>query len=275
MTDESPSAAPTHVTLGEALREYLTVLKPEARHAQENYVRKYVEHTGEQTEIVTITGSKVESYAEAQIRAADPNAPDRVAALKAFFQFLKKKGYAQANFGIHIRVRKAPGRSGGPQVRLEEAPIEMTAEGFAEMHRELDEINARRPEMIDAISVAREDKDFRENAPLDAAREALAFSEQRKKQIETALKRAVVVERGTKDISAIGSLVTVTRIDQGNQEAVYRLVGAREANAAEKKISVESPVGKVLLGKRVGDEVEVAVPQGVMRYRIDAISHSG
>ena len=84
----------------------------------------------------------------------------------------------------------------------------------------------------------------------------------------------MVVDRSSKqdDLTAVGSVVTVTFLDKGMQ-LIYQLVGAREANAAEKKISVESPVGKVLLGRRVGEEVEVEAPQGVMRYRIDGISH--
>jgi transcription elongation factor GreA len=148
----------------------------------------------------------------------------------------------------------------------------MTAEGLASLQRELDELNARTPDLVKAISVAREDKDFRENAPLDAAREALAFNDQRRKQIEAALKRAVVVERAGDDLSAVGSMVTVTRLD--NMKSVtYKLVGAREANAAESKISVESPVGRELLGRRPGDEVTVAVPSGEIQYRIDAVVH--
>jgi transcription elongation factor GreA len=69
--------------------------------------------------------------------------------------------------------------------------------------------------------------------------------------------------------------VTVTFIDKGGHQESYQLVGSREANARERRISVESPVGKVLLGKRVGEEVEVVAPQGTMRYRIDGVKHSG
>lgn len=263
----------TLVTLGEALNEYLASLKPEQRRRQENYVRRYVEYAGESIVADNLTGSRVESYAEAQIRPSDPSAPDRVTALKAWFQFLKKRGYTSQNFGVHIRVRRTAGRRhGASQVRLEEASVEMTAEGLASLQRELDELNARTPELVKAISVAREDKDFRENAPLDAAREALAFNDQRRKQIEAALKRAVVVERAGDDLSAVGSMVTVTRLDT-MRSVTYKLVGPREANAAESKISVESPVGRELLGRRPGDEVTVAVPSGEIQYRIDAVVH--
>lgn len=273
MTEESESETAAQVTLGEALREYLIALKPEARVVQESYVRKYVEHAGESTIIVTLTGSRVESYAETQIRSADPNAPERVAALKAWFQYLKKKGYAGQNFGVHIRVRRVAGRSSGQQVRVEQAPIEMTADGLEARKKELEELKATRPAIVEAIALAREDKDFRENAPLQAAREQLGLTDGRIKQLEADLRRAVVVERTSEDISSMGSTVTVTRIDTGKQ-ATFTLVGGREANATEKKISIESPVGRELLGRRVGEDVSVVVPSGVVQYRVDAIRHS-
>lgn len=270
MTQEPESVSRVHTTLGEALREYLDSLKPEQRAMQENYVRKYVEHAGEQTPIDSLSGSRVESYAEAQIRAADPNAPERVFALKQWFQFLKKKNYTAQNFGIHIRVRRVAGRSGGPQVRLEQAAIEMTAEGLLARQRELEELKRTRPAIVTAISLAREDKDFRENAPLQAAREQLGMTDGRIKQLESDLRRAVVVEHSTEDISAMGSTVTVTRLDNSRQSS-FKLVGAREANAAQQKISVDSPVGRELLKRRVGEEVAVVIPSGTVQYRIDAI----
>ncbi|HEX6031992.1 MAG TPA: GreA/GreB family elongation factor, partial [Tepidiformaceae bacterium] len=67
--------------------------------------------------------------------------------------------------------------------------------------------------------------------------------------------------------------VRVTRLDK-DETVEFKLVGAREANARERKISVESPVGKELLGRRPGDEVRVSVPSGVIQYRVDAVTHS-
>lgn len=273
MTEEPESVAEPRITLGDALREYLPSLKPDLRGPADYYVTQYVKEAGEATFISDIRGSKVESYAERYIKSADPNAPERVAALKLWFQFLKKKGYAPANYGIHIRVRRVAGRSSGPQVRLEQTPIEMTAEGLEARKVELEELRATRPQIVHAISLAREDKDFRENAPLQAAREQLGMTDGRIKQLEADLRRAVVVESTTEDVSAMGSVVTVTQMDT-NRTSSFKLVGAREANAAEKKISVDSPVGRELLHRRVGEEVAVIVPSGTVQYRIDAISQS-
>ncbi len=278
MSHDSATEQASSITLGEALTEYINSLKPEVRITHSVYVRKYVEHAGEQTYVASLTSARIESYAEAQIKVSDPSAGDRVAALKQWFQFLKKRSYTAQNYGVHIRVRKLPGRASPGASRTitdEDNRVEMTREGHEALSAELAGLRARTPELVAAVAHAREDKDFRENAPLEAAREALAFNEQRVKAIEATLKRAVIVQEApaADDRSAIGSVVTVTRVDTGTQET-YRLVGAREANPAEKKISVESPVGKVLLGRRPGDDVSVNVPSGTIQFRIDTIARS-
>ncbi len=275
MTQDTARETTTSATLGDAFREYMNSLKPDQQHAQETYVRRCVEHFGEQTQIASLTGSRIELFAEAQIRASDPNAPDRVNALKQYFQFIRKRGYATENFGIHIRVRRPTGgrTAGSHQVRVEESPVEMTRDGLDARSQKLEELQARRPDVLRSIATAREDKDFRENAPLQAAREELAMIDGQIKQIEAELRRSVVVERTSNDLSAMGSQVTVTRLDNGKSET-FTLSGGREANAKERKISVESPVGKELLGRRAGDEVEVVVPNGTIHYRIDKIVQS-
>lgn len=273
---QNPGSPPSQATLREAMQEYLRSLKPDQRRTYEPYVRRYVEYMPSDFQLSQLTGSRVESYAESQIRQTDPNAQERVAALKSWFQFLKKRDYVSENYGVHIRVRKTGGRLGGrPSTsrQTRDAPIEMTSEGIEALRSELADIEAELPTLERAIGVAREDGDLRENAPYHAAREALAFKSQRKQQIESALKRAVIAERAEDDRSVVGSTVRVTRLDK-DETVEFKLVGAREANARERKISVESPVGKELLGRRPGDEVRVSVPSGVIQYRVDAVTHS-
>jgi transcription elongation factor GreA len=271
MTAEPAVKITSQVTLGEALIEYLPTLKPEQRHLHEAFVRNYVEYAGDATPISTLTGSRVESYVESRVKASDPNAPERVMALKNWFQYLKKKNYSAANFGVHVRVKRPVKRSGA-QVRVVQEPLAMTEEGIANLRAELDEINRKIPDMQRAIEVARSDGDLRENAPYHAAREDLAFTNARRDQLENSLKRAVTVARQTEGSSALGSTVTVTRLDSGKPYR-YKLVGAREANAAEQKISVESPVGSALLGRSPGEEVAVDAPSGQIHFRIEAVVH--
>lgn len=271
MTDASAS---TDLTLGKVLEEYLQTLSPEAHNTQGVYVRKYVEYAGHHFTLDSLTGHRVELYAEREIRASDPAAPERVAALKEWFQFLKKRSYTEKNLGVHIRLRKSPTSNGRAVIRqAHHDPIEMTADGLATLKVELEELEAEVPNLLREVSVAREDKDFRENAPLDAAREALAFNEQRRRALTQAIKRAVVVEATNDDTSTVGSAVTVARTDT-NQEVSYTLVSAREANAAERKISIESPVGKQLLGRRPGDEVVVAAPSGDIHFVVRSVARA-
>lgn len=263
----------SEVTLGQALAEYLQAIKVEQRRTHETYVRKYVDYAGETTLVASLTGSRVELYAEAQIRHTDPAATERVAALKAWFQYLKKREYATANFGIHIRARKAPARAAGQSIaRNADTPIQMTEEGIAGLKVELASLTTQRSELVHAIELARQDGDLRENAPYHAAREALAFTDQRHRQVDEALRRAVVVDgAGRDDRSQVGSVVSVTNLED-EKRMEYRLVNAREANATERKISVDSPVGKQLLGRRAGDEVCVATPRGEVRFRVEAVA---
>lgn len=275
MTKPSASAPITNSTLREALREFSATLKP-ADHDFATYAEKFCNDIGPDRTTADLTPADVERYGERNLRATDPNGQRRLDGLKAWFKFLKARGYTATNLGTPLRLPKPNGqRSTANAVRVIETPIEMTADGIEALRRELAELEQRLPDLVRAVETARSDGDLRENAPYHAAREALAFAENRRRQLEAALKRAVVADRSELDVdvASIGSGVTVTHLER-NIQVTYQLVGPREANPAEKKISVESPVGRVLLGRRVGEEVEVEAPQGTMRYRIDAIIHN-
>ena len=130
---------------------------------------------------------------------------------------------------------------------------------------------AQRKAIRDEIRRAMQDKDFRENAPLDAAKDKQGHQEARIREIEAMLKRAVVVEPGTQTGRVrVGTTVRVTNLGTGAATR-FSIVGPTEANAADGKISTVSPVGKALLDRRVGDEVEISVPAGVMRLKIEEI----
>lgn len=269
-----PDSQPTVLdpTLGEALEEFLASLKPPQALAYGGWVRKYVEFAGADMRVSALTGARVESYAASQLSPSDPNIEQRIEALKRWFQFLKKRGYASQNFGVHLRVRAAGKkataghRSQGAKVK----PVELTEAGLAALKAELAELERQRVELVKAVAQAREDKDFRENAPLHAAREALAWNEQRRKEIEAVLRDAVVVGSANNGRAAVGSTVSIVRLDTGVRDRLT-LVSPREANPAQKKISVESPVGRALLDRAPGEEVVVQTPSGEVHFRIEAI----
>jgi transcription elongation factor GreA len=271
MTESSDANRPNGVPLGAAFNEYLQVVRLDVRPATERYVRHYVSLAGESTLSSSLTGARVEGYAETYIRATDPLADERVAALKLWFQYLKRKNYTTQNFGTVVRVRRTQARASGSSTVVEVTGLEVTAEGLGAMQRELSELTGEVPSLVEAIALAREDKDFRENAPLDAAREALAQNEARRRQLQSDLKRARVVDDTGAERAGVGSAVQITRLDTG-ASFTYKLVGAREANAREGKISVASPVGSALVGARPGDEVSVQTPNGEVAMRVDGVT---
>jgi transcription elongation factor GreA len=142
----------------------------------------------------------------------------------------------------------------------------MTKEGLEKLQVELKElVDIKRPEIAKKIQEAREMGDISENALYDSARQEQAFIEGRISELEEIIKNAQISTAESKDSIVVGCKVTV-HID-GDQE-IFHIVGAPEANPLEKKISHESPLGASLMGKRVGDKVEVAAPIGKLVYKI-------
>jgi transcription elongation factor GreA len=192
--------------------------------------------------------------------------------VRAFLAFAKKKGFTAANMGVHLRPPKATKTSKPQRVLKEEAPISLTREGMIALEAELEELRARRPHMATELRLAMADKDFRENAPLDAAREQQAHLESRIRDMEATLRRAGVIgeERKSKSVVGMGSTVLLRNLKSG-AELRYMLVSPREVNPGQGKISIASPVGRALVRKREGEEVEVEAPAGAIRFRIEKI----
>ena len=119
------------------------------------------------------------------------------------------------------------------------------------------------------IQVAAADKDFRENAPLHAAREERGHVEGRIKELEGTLKAATIIDENKEPTvkSVVGDSLVLTDLATG-EECCYRIVDPREVNPSKGKISIASPLGKALLGKQDGQEIEIIAPVGKLRYRI-------
>ncbi|MCU7557185.1 transcription elongation factor GreA [Macrococcus capreoli] len=150
----------------------------------------------------------------------------------------------------------------------------MTKEGFEKLEVELEHLKTvRRPEVVEKIKVARSFGDLSENSEYDAAKDEQGFVEQEITKIEMMLRHAVIIEDdGSKSEVQLGRTVTFTEIP-GNEEESYKIVGSAEADPFEGKISNESPIAKALLGKKVGDEINVPLPNGnEMRVKIVEIS---
>jgi transcription elongation factor GreA len=145
----------------------------------------------------------------------------------------------------------------------------ITKEGLEKLRSELAElVDVKRPEVAQKIKDAREMGDISENSAYDTAVQEKSYIEGRISELEEIIKSAKVSEEAVKGSVSVGSKVTV-HIDGG--EEVFHIVGAPEANPMEKKISHESPLGASLIGKKVGEKVEVEVPIGKLVYTILSI----
>lgn len=146
----------------------------------------------------------------------------------------------------------------------------MTYEGIKKLEEELEYLKTvRRKEITEKIKVALGYGDLSENSEYDEAKNNQAFNEGRIIQLENMLKNAVVVDESEipTDKVSVGSIVKVMDYEF-DEEVEYAIVGSAEADPMNFKISNESPVGSALLGKKVGDVVEVTVPSGVSKFEI-------
>ncbi|MCH5164289.1 MAG: transcription elongation factor GreA [Clostridiales bacterium] len=148
----------------------------------------------------------------------------------------------------------------------------LTLEDIKELEAELEELKVHgRAEMAEKIRVAREFGDLSENAEYDIAKEEQAKMEARIAEIEAKLRNAQIYEKSKSDKVGLGHTVKLLDLDT-NEELTYDIVGSHQANPVENRISNDSPVGKALIGKKRGDEVEIKVKAGVVRFRILKIS---
>ena len=144
----------------------------------------------------------------------------------------------------------------------------LTAEGAAKLRKELVELKGpRRLEMAARLRKAVRQGDLSENADYISAKEQQAFLEGRILELESVLRNATVVERTTpSEWVEVGSTVVV--LEQGEAETTFQIVGAKESNPRAGKISHESPIGKALLGKKVGQSAQAITPGGPIRFKI-------
>lgn len=153
----------------------------------------------------------------------------------------------------------------------ENEKIMLTAEGYLELETELNELKTiTRPQIIKELKEARAQGDLSENSDYDAARDAQAKVEGRIKELEYKLEHSTIAEATAKDIVNVGS--TVTLIYDDGEEETYKIVGSLEADPFDNKVSNESPIGKAILGRKIGEEIEVESPNGSYKVSIKSLA---
>ena len=250
-------------TLAEVANVFLANLPPEERGKTQAEIFKFVRWLGSSRQVEDISPVDVASYGELIT-------PSAVKPLRSFLTYIRKKGFISISLAPHLRAKKTSSKtvvvwqSGQTEATL-------TTQGYAKLEEELANLKNQRPRVIEEIKKAAADKDFRENAPLAAARERKAQLEGRIKEIEAILTQAKIVGEAQSPFKAkFGDTVVLRDLSSG-KEFSYTLVDPREANPAKGKLSVASPLGKAILDKEKGQTVEVVAPVGTFCCRIEDI----
>lgn len=150
----------------------------------------------------------------------------------------------------------------------------VTKETFERMNKELNELKTKgRAEIANQIAEAREKGDLKENAEYDAAKEAQGLHEAQIARLGETLVNTRILDKRDLDLSRVSVLSTVKLTNLKTSKTVsYQLVSANEADLKAKKLSVSSPIGKGLLGKKVGEVAEIQIPAGTIQFQVEKIS---
>ena len=263
---------PQNPNLGEAARHFLASLSPEEAKVSQQEVYKFVRWYSWECPFAAITAPEVANYAE-RLSSSDTDYAKKLELIRAFLIYAKNKGWTKINLATHLKTKKGKTRLLTTRQNLPEN-ISLTREGYAKLEAELASLEDKRHEVIDEMRLAAADKDFRENAPLEAARQQRGHLEGRIRELEETLKLAVIIDEAEKATpkASIGDSVILRDLASG-EELHYTLVSPREVDPAQGRISNLSPIGKAIIGQRRGEVIEVIVPAGKLRYEIKQIEH--
>jgi transcription elongation factor GreA len=149
--------------------------------------------------------------------------------------------------------------------------VPMLAEGYEKLTADLQVLRLERPKIVDAIEEARAHGDLSENAEYHAAKERQGQVEAQIAELEDRVSRAQIIDPTSLSGDRVVFGATVTVLDDDEKPQRYQIVGQAEADARNGRISYDSPLGRALIGRQVGDEVEVTVPSGDRFYLVDKI----
>jgi transcription elongation factor GreA len=219
-----------------------------------------------------LSPAEVADYAQyASVGSADST--KKLGPVKNFLSFLKEEGWIETGLAAHLRVPR------GRRLTSPESPhpttesTQLSQETYSKLLTQVEMLKEERVKVVEDIRLAMADKDFRENAPLDAAKERQGFIESKIRELEADLANTQILSGATTDQQrrvSVGTKVTLKELSSGKQ-VVYTLVDVREADVASGKISTISPVGQALLDRATGDEIIVNAPRGTLHYVIEKI----
>jgi transcription elongation factor GreA len=260
------------ICLGDAASRFLATLTADEKASSQPDLNRFVRWFGSQRPLASLNAAEVENYAE-RLSLSDKDYSRKLEAVKTFLAGAKKAKWTKSNLGTSLKIRKSKTRAASTETRAAASDeVLLTPHGHAQLEAELAALKKQSMEVIEDIRRAAADKDFRENAPLHAAREEKGHIEGRIMELEATLKSARILD-GTTRASvhvAIGNTVVLCDLNS-NEEMRYTLVSTREVDLGLGKISCVSPIGQAVLGRSEGETCDVAAPVGRLRYRIKRV----
>jgi len=255
-------------SLGRAISSYISSVPVAERETTARELNRFGRWLGTDTPLERITPNDVARYQE-QFPESSVDINRRLEPVKSFLTNLKTQKLTAVNLGAQIRLRRPPtGRRSVENSRPEPEVVRVTEEGHALLTAELQHLEGVvRPQVTDDLRRAAADKDFRENAPYDAAKQKLSEVQGRINDIRRTLGAASIYTAESTEAVDLGTMVTLHSLDD-NEEVVFTIVGPGEVSAREGKISLQSPIGKALADRRPEEVVSVQTPAGEHTYRI-------
>ena len=262
-------------SLSEALTRFVAAKKGRNKVSDGHQeLGRFVAWCGRDRNVGELFPAEVADYAQ-YIGLGGNDSVQRLSPVKAFLGYLKEEGWVQTGLAAHLRIprnRRAGSRRGGFSGATTPS-TQLSQEGYDRLVSQLEVLKDERSSVTEDIRLAMADKDFRENAPLEAAKERQGMIEARIRDLEFSLAGAQILGPDAvmaRHRSTVGTSVTLKDVASG-KKIVYTLVDVREADAASGKISTRSPVGQALLDRAVGEEVSINVPRGTLRYLVEKI----
>lgn len=263
----------SNLTTGQAVTSYLSTLTHEEKSAASQELNNFARWYGGQKPIASLTPPDLEGYQGQLTAQARTDKDQRLEVIKRFLAEAKKQGWTSRNLAVEIKVKRSKAAAAARKSASSNGDvIRLTREGHDKLSKELQHLETvGRDQIALELKTAAADKDFRENAPYDVAKNRQGEMEARIRELKGVLLKGEVVEEAEHaHVVDMGSMVTVRDLDE-DEQIVYTIVGPGEVDARKHKISDQSPVGKALSGKVRGDVVEVTVPAGTLRFRVEKV----
>ena len=260
-------------SLMDALSQYIVGLSAKEQANGQHELNRFVQWCGRDRQADELTPPEIEEYAgTSRLLGIDSTA--KLKPVKSFLSFLKTKGITSISLAPHLKSPRAKRTARRVVSRSQVERASLTHEGYDNLKARLDMLKEERIKVVADIQRAMADKDFRENAPLDAAKERQGLIESSIRDLEGILPRAVFTDNSTVQDDRIRIGRKVTLRDTGSGKNIrYTLVDSRESDPVAGKISSVSPVGKALMDRVPGDEVAITVPKGTLHYVVEKVEN--